>query len=164
MKKIITTLLITLILTGCTVQAFDSSWGLESFTVKGWSMYPTLSNGQTVLVEVTKDIKVGDIVVIDNTNDFLTNNGCSTNKYGKRVVAVGGDIIESIDGAIYVNGEVYIEDASQFIGGYRKNYRIELKENEFFVIGDNFERSSDSRIWENKVVPIENIYGKVVKY
>ncbi|SDA41051.1 S24/S26 family peptidase [Methanobrevibacter millerae] len=52
------------------------------FHVEGTSMYPTLNDGQTVLVEKTKDIKVGNIVVADS------------DEYGniiKRVSQIKGD-------------------------------------------------------------------------
>lgn len=52
------------------------------FHVEGTSMYPTLNDGQTVLVEKTKDIKVGNIVV------------ANSDEYGniiKRVSKVNGD-------------------------------------------------------------------------
>lgn len=52
------------------------------FHVEGTSMYPTLNDGQTVLVEKTKDIQVGNIVV------------ANSDEYGniiKRVSKINGD-------------------------------------------------------------------------
>ena len=66
----------------------DSSLGENKipilFHVEGTSMYPTLNNGQSVIVEKTKNVHVGNIVVANSP------------EYGniiKRVSAVNGDNI-----------------------------------------------------------------------
>lgn len=103
------------------------------------------------------------MVIINNEDNFLTDNGNTSGlDYLKRVVAIEGDTVESIDGKIYINGEVYIDDTKGFSHSYKENYKISLGEKECFVIGDNFDASFDSRRWKNKAVPYKNINKKVI--
>lgn len=79
----------------------------------------------------------------------------------KRILALPYETIEGIDGIIYINGEElaepYITEIfSQDFGPYT------VPENCYFMMGDNRNNSLDSRYWENKYVPKENIIGRVV--
>ena len=85
----------------------DSSIGPDQIpiliTVDGTSMLPTLQDGQTVLINKTHDVKVGDIVVADSQ------------EYGgiiKRVNQVNGDNIHLVSdnknvSYEFINGELY---------------------------------------------------------
>lgn len=86
---------------------FDSEIGENKlctvYNVKGTSMVPTLQDGQTILVEKTKDIKVNDVVVADSP------------EYGvivKRVSEINGDNVHLISDNKNVehkviNGQLY---------------------------------------------------------
>lgn len=170
MKKIVTKLLIitTIILTvfcvsGCSIKA-DTLTSLETVNVEisGNSMYPTLKNGEKVKAVKAKEIKRGDIVVIGNENNFLNGNYVDSSWVIKRVAAVEGDTVKSVDGVVYINDEVYVANTKDFPGVLKTSYEITLGRGEYFVIGDNFSVSKDSRVWETKVVPEENIAYKVV--
>ena len=69
--------------------------------VNGESMWPTLYNGDIVLVNrLDKNYEHGDIVVTDATNSFREH-------LVKRVVAIGGDEVDISDnGELLINGEV----------------------------------------------------------
>lgn len=163
-KNIISTifilLLVVLIVGGLVFVCF----GYKTAIGYGHSMEPTCKDGQLTIVVKSRTIKRGDIVIINNDNNFLTDNGVTKedSNYQKRVVAIEGDTVESIEGKIYINGEVYISDTTGFAHSYKESYKITLGEKECFVIGDNFGASFDSRRWENKAVPYENIDYKVV--
>ena len=100
----------------------------------------------------------GDIIV-------LTPPGQNGNKpYIKRVIGLPGDEIEIRDNQVYVNGilldEPYIDGEKTFcnqrIGTACPIYTVE--EGFVFVLGDNRDNSSDSRVIG--MIPVENIIGK----
>ena len=70
----------------------------QSYIVDGISMLPTLEHGQRLIVEKVsyrfRDPLPGEIVVLNVPNA----------QYIKRVIAVGGDIIEARGGQVFVNG------------------------------------------------------------
>jgi signal peptidase I len=87
--------------------------------------------------------------------------------YAKRLVGLPGEKVEIRDGAVWVNGERQspparlgpIRYTSGFVFGDEPPppFERQLGPDEFFVLGDNTERSSDSRVWGP--VPRENIIG-----
>lgn len=66
-------------------KEYGEIFGLTIFTVKSGSMQPTLQIGDDILVNITKEINVGDIIVYkDNKDDIYI---------AHRVVQVGNDKI-----------------------------------------------------------------------
>lgn len=152
-EAIITALILALLIRAYIVQAFKIPSG---------SMLSTLQIGDHILV--TKfiygtripftDIKIlsfreprrGDIIVFkypkDPKRDFI-----------KRVIAVGGDIIEEKNKVIYLNGAPVEEDYIQHTDSnihlpQRDNFGpIKIPPGKFFVMGDNRDASLDSRFW-----------------
>jgi signal peptidase I len=112
----------------------------------------TLADGERHLVKITDDINRNDIVVA--RNDLLD---CVIIK---RVIAIPGDTIEIKNNVIFLNGNVleepYIKE--DMITGDITSYT--LKENEYFLCGDNRNNSTDSRA----LGPIHNddIIGKLL--
>jgi signal peptidase I len=129
--------------------------------VIGDSMQPTLYNGQSVLVDkaLSKIIspKTGDIIV------FLPNGNVNSHYYVKRIVATPGDKIQIIDGALYVNDEIRMEDSDMYDkmedAGIAAN-PIKLQSGEYFVLGDNRNSSEDSRSANIGIVKSGMIVGK----
>ena len=122
--------------------------------VSGQSMVPTLDGGELMILNKRAKIDRFDIVVVK-----LTKQGRKEDII-KRVIALPGETISCEDGVVYVNGKRQDEEYSK---GKTENFeRIELADDEYFVMGDNREDSADSRIFgpfkKNKIIGISNRY------
>ena len=119
---------------------------IQAFFIPSLSMYPTLHEGDRVLVNKISyrvhDVHRGDLVVFERPpaagaegiKDLI-----------KRVVGLPGETIQARDGFVYVNNrrldEPYIDD-----GDITDNLpRHRIQEGEVFVMGDNRDDSEDSR-------------------
>ena len=128
--------------------------------VRGTSMWPTLQNGDKMLVsDLFYKPKQGDIVV------FKKDEYDPDKALVKRVIAVEGQEvnIDFANGLVYVDGEVieeaYINEATQkkldFIGPQT------VPEGCVFVMGDNRNASTDSRDARLGCVDTRYIMGRV---
>ena len=114
--------------------------------ISGNSMYPTLKDGEMITAKklyfsknYSKNITYGDIVI---TSGFI--------KIIKRVVALPGDTVEFKDGGfLYVNGEYSpYNNVDKTPMSYDENEpKVELKDNEYYLLGDNRDASDDSRVY-----------------
>lgn len=123
--------------------------------VDGFSMLPTLHNGEFVLVNRLAyrigQPERGDIIVfrfpVNPKEDLI-----------KRVIGLPGEEIAISDEHVYVNGallvEGYIAASPKYVGNWN------VPEDHLFVLGDNRNDSSDSHSWG--LVPLENVVGKAV--
>lgn len=123
--------------------------------VDGFSMRPTLEDGEFVLVSklsyVWSDVERGDIVVFHfplNPDEELI----------KRVIGLPGDRVKVQDGQVFVNGQMLNEPYIAQTPYYSGEWTVE--DGFLFVLGDNRNNSNDSKDWG--FLPAENVVGKAV--
>ena len=139
---------------------------IDPVRVDGKSMLDTLVDGQVMLVDRTayafKTPARGDIVLCYYPDEYYETQGLSYATRVKRVVAVGGDRIETIDGEVYVNGERIDEsylNPDRIGGQYIRPQTI--PEGCVYVLGDNRAVSRDSRYDTVGPIPLYRVVGKV---
>lgn len=149
---------------------------VQAFKIPSGSMEPTLEIGDHILVnKFIYGIKIpftsirlfplekpkrGDVVVfiypLDPSKDFI-----------KRVVAVEGDTVQIINKKLIINGaevpdpHAVYKDDTVFPAEVQKRDNfgpVTVPKGCLFVLGDNRDRSLDSRFWG--FVPIEDLRGK----
>jgi signal peptidase I len=154
-----------------------------NFRVDGLSMEPNLDSGQMLLVnrqiyyhfDLNKVVNVlpfverdgkhiiypfhppqrGDIVVLHPPVD-------QGRPYIKRVIGLPGDHLAIRDGAVYINGErldePYLHGIATSWPGTLGSHEIVIPDGQVFVMGDNRNNSTDSRVFGS--IRIEDIIGK----
>lgn len=123
--------------------------------VDGFSMAPTLQDGEYVLVSKLSyrlgEPQRGDIIVFRYP-------GQPKQDLIKRIIGLPGDVVEVREKTVYVNGralaESYIAAAPLYSGAWQ------VPAGFLFVLGDNRNDSSDSHSWG--LLPIENVIGKAI--
>ncbi|MDY6103926.1 MAG: signal peptidase I [Acetatifactor sp.] len=135
-------LLVVLLLTSLVIRYIG-----QRTMVEGISMEPTLYDGDNLILDkVTyrfSDPKRFDIVVFPFKYKEKTN-------YIKRIIGLPGETVQIDEyGCIYINGEILPESyGKEIISSDRIGLAYEpivLGEDEYFVMGDNRNHSTDSR-------------------
>ena len=130
---------------------------LVSFVPTG-SMNPTIPTGSIVICLRTdywnNDPQRGDVVM------FRRDVEDDDRVYAKRIVGEPGDVIEIRDGQTYINGEVYEEtwlneDPDDLDFG-----PFEVPEGKYFCMGDNRNKSTDCRYWEEHYIERDDIIAR----
>jgi signal peptidase I len=82
----------------------------------------------------------------------------------KRIVACSGDTVQILDGILYINDKPssLISQETRLSYSGIASSKLVLNDNEYFVLGDNYEASKDSRYKEVGVISQLDIIGKVV--
>jgi len=135
---------------------------VQAFKIPTGSMRPTLMEGDRILVNkfiygakipftnfrvpALRQPKRSDVIVFiypqDTKRDFI-----------KRLVALGGETVEIINGNIYIDGEIVDDPQIKRIYYYNRGQyakegeRFTVPRNSSFVLGDNSASSRDSRYW-----------------
>lgn len=105
--------------------------------VNGISMEPTFMNGEIHIAKRWFSIDRFDVVVIDAYDVANTT-------LIKRVIGLPNETVEYKNNQLYINGQL-IED--NYGNGDTEDFIITLKDDEYFVLGDNRIESWDSRIY-----------------
>jgi signal peptidase I len=132
------------------------------FLVDGSSMMPTLENGERLIVNkliyYIQDPKPGDIIVFHATKE---------KDYIKRVIATEGQTVEMKNDQLYIDGkpvdEPYLKQYKERAkaAGYllTDNFGpVKVPQGDIFVMGDNRQNSTDSRIIGP--VPVNTVVGR----
>jgi signal peptidase I len=164
------------ILVAILIALFIRTFVVQAFKIPSGSMKQTLQIGDHILVNKFifgvkipywnktiipfKSPRRGDIIVfkypVDPNKDFI-----------KRVIGVGGDVVESRNKQLYVNHKRVDHDFSvhtdpHIISGANKtrdNFGpITVPDDALFVMGDNRDESFDSRFWG--FVDLKAVNGK----
>jgi signal peptidase I len=137
---------------------------VQPVKVEGTSMLPRLHDGERIFVNKliyydeyrwAPKVERGDIVVFWFPDD-------PSKSYIKRVVGLPGDTVEVREGNVLINGTILEEkylDPKENVST-RSQAPVYVKPNYYFVMGDNRDNSSDSRVWG--LVPKKYIYGKAL--
>ena len=127
------------------------SFVMQPFFVSGQSMEPNFHDGDYLIVDEISyrlgDPERGDAIIFHYPNDTRL-------FYIKRIIGLPGEKIEIKDNIIIIyNAEnpegmkldenFYIPSDKVIFGNYTK----ELKNDEYYVLGDNRVASADSRVW-----------------
>jgi len=103
--------------------------------VNGSSMDNTLQDGEIMLLYKLAKIERNDIVVIDKS--------VQGSNLIKRIIAMPGEKVSCENGAIFINGKRFND---KYANGITSDFEeITLKDDEYFVLGDNRLVSEDSR-------------------
>lgn len=127
--------------------------------MEGNSMTPTLSGGDRLLLNRAK----GKILPIERYDIVVYHLPGQEGVNLKRVLALPGETIQITEGNVYINGERLPESDFTRTIAYAgvASTLITLREDEFFVIGENADASLDSRFTNVGNIPAENILGTV---
>ena len=139
-----------------------SHYVIQSVRVDGESMAPTLHNSDRYLLNHltywVRPPKPEDIVVLkDPEGGFAV----------KRIIAGPGDSVYFKGGWVYVNGrklvEPYLEPGTPTYADWKRGEElIRCGPNQYFVMGDNRQRSADSRTYGS--IPRKSVLGAIIRH
>jgi signal peptidase I len=128
--------------------------GWKRWTVRGPAMEPTYHDGDDFWTSPLDDgdkrrLLVGDLVVarLDGSNNM------------RRIVGIGGDIVEGRDHRLYRNGQALDISPTLVSGALADFPAVVVPDGTVFVIGDNVAAAVDSRT--DGPVPFADLVGLV---
>ena len=130
---------------------------VQPYIVPTGSMIPTIEINDRILADkisiwLGKEPQAGDVVVLDDpTGQF--------DALAKRVVAVGGQTVDFVDGSLYVDGVRQVESYTHGLPSEQQVQPVpyDVPDGEVWVMGDNRTNSADSRTFGS--VPVSTIRG-----
>lgn len=131
----------------------------QPFVVSGESMFPTFHDGEYLIVDefsyITGEPKRGDVIVFRFPGD-------TKRFFIKRIIGMPNEEIIINDGKIVIinkeNKEGLTLDEPYVKENFNTSSTFKTKDKEYFVMGDNRNKSSDSRVWG--MLPDKLIIGR----
>lgn len=126
--------------------------------VVGDSMAPNYQDGDLLICNrlQRKEFKTGEVII------FKEKDGYKDGYLVKRVVAVGGEAVEIKDNTVYVDSQIlsesYVKNEDNMVDMDKET----VPKDSLFVMGDNRDKSLDSRSDKVSFVSISQVYGKVI--
>ena len=140
------------------ITLYISTYWYQLVLIRGDSMLPAYHNMQLVLMDRhSQDYTYGDVVVFRCS-------GLDTVLI-KRIAACPGDEVFIRESRLCVNGDASTVFPQEYLfeyAGIAEN-PLQLTANQYFVIGDNIEKSKDSRYLKVGCVSADSIKGKLLK-
>ncbi len=143
---------------------FVTNYVAHQTTVEGESMEPTLADGDTVIIQRLSyhfsDPQRYDVVVFPVSYEETEDNNTY---YIKRVIGMPGETVQIIDGSVYIDGEQLKDDKyaiSDILDPGIASTPLVLGKDQYFVMGDNRNMSTDSRSSYVGLVSRRNIIGE----
>lgn len=134
--------------------------------VEGESMEPTLSSGDSVIIQkisyILSDPKRYDVVVFPV--ESIAEGQKEQTYYVKRIIGLPGEKVQILDGKVYINDQLLESDTyclSDILEAGIASNPVELGKDEYFVLGDNRNMSTDSRTDYVGMVHRSSIIGRV---
>lgn len=143
------------------VAAVVSIFFFQSIRMQESSMEPTLRTGETFFINKLAYKLTGpkreDMIAF--TKDGKDNAAIHI----KRVIGLPGETIQIQNGEVYIDGKKYKEKmkVDKMTNPGLADEGVTLKNDEYFVLGDNRNNSEDSRFAEVKKVKKKYIEGKL---
>jgi signal peptidase I len=146
-REIVETLLLTILI----FWAVNAATG--RFCIDGSSMEPNLHDGQYIIINKLiyqlREPSRGDVVVFQYPND-------PSRDFIKRIIGLPGDDVRIERGRLTINSYPVEEPYVAQLGSYSGTWK--MGPDEFFVLGDNRNNSSDSHNWG--ILPRDNLIGR----
>lgn len=136
------------------IISFGCSNAYTPMKIEGKAMLPSFEDGDRVLVEKNvSEIKRGDVIFFHYPKD-------TTRLYFKRVVGLPNETVSILKGRVSIDDKELEEPyLDQTYNQAESNLPpIKVSEQNYFVLGDNRDNSSDSRYWGT--VKAELIVGR----
>ncbi len=140
------------------ISAFIIVFLYQPVKVEGTSMMPSLDDQERIFINKfvyrIEPIQRGDIVVFRYPRD-------PQKSFIKRVIGVAGDHVRIVDGRVYLNDKLLLEDYVPRMYQDDRSYGdVVVPPDSYFVLGDHRSLSNDSRDFG----PVDSsyIYGKAV--
>lgn len=137
----------------------------QPFVVKGASMEPNYHNGDYLIVDEISyrfnEPQRGDVIVFKYPNN-------PADRYIKRIIGLPGETVSITEGKISIVKEdktLVLNESTYLSEDFLKTWSnredldpVTLGTGQYFVLGDNRNASSDSRVWG--LLPEQNIIGR----